>query len=144
MLKCDACTNACTKRTDRHKCWNGNLDVPLCSVGCKMHLAKYCCQHLKKVERIFNAPVTKVKCKGVVKLSASSVNYKGIIATHSIDGAKWYWFFDFIHSYYTVCWCHFQPRLKVPKLKLLFLITMMQNKSESVKKSICQQVSLRK
>ena len=55
-------------------------------VGCKMHLAKYCCQHLKKVERIFNAPLTKVKCKGVVKLSASSVNYKGIIATHSIGG----------------------------------------------------------
>ena len=51
-----------------------------------MHLAKYCCQHLKKVERIFNAPLTKVKCKGVVKLSASSVNYKGIIATHSIGG----------------------------------------------------------
>ena len=58
---------------------------PMC-VGCKMHLAKYCCQHLKKVERIFNAPLTKVKCKGVVKLSASSVNYKGIIATHSIGG----------------------------------------------------------
>ena len=58
----------------------------MCSVGCKMHLAKYCCQHLKKVERIFNAPLTKVKCKGVVKLSASSVNYKGIIATHSIGG----------------------------------------------------------
>ena len=58
----------------------------LMCVGCKMHLAKYCCQHLKKVERIFNAPLTKVKCKGVVKLSASSVNYKGIIATHSIGG----------------------------------------------------------
>ena len=39
--------------------------------------------------------------------------------------------------------CHFWPRPKSPKLKLLFLVNMMWNKSESSKKTICQRVSLR-
>ena len=42
----------------------------------------------------------------------------------------------------TVRSCHFWPRPKSPKLKLLFLVNMMWNKSESSKKTICQRVSL--
>ena len=77
------------------KCIQGKNCTLLAAAGAGV----FCCQHLKKVERIFHAPMVEVKCKGVVKLSASSVNYKGIIATHSIDDAKWYWFLDFIHTY---------------------------------------------
>ena len=47
-----------------------------------------------------------------------------------------------LYSPYTVYpWC-FQPRPKVPKTKPFFLITLMYNKLESVKKNIFQRVSL--
>ena len=52
------------------------------------------------------------------------------------------WEGKLLHFALTACWWDFQPRPKVPKTKLPYLITLMQNKSESAKISICQQASL--